>query len=155
MYYDEHDTRIVNALEYVFWDSMSVGLSDKSYDDNSIITDEGVEITSYEYTRGKWCLSYKNTSQDIKTISVPIQCYDNYYVADSSGNQIMYEKDKAARIKFSVPADSDGEVFIDYREPLLWRVSEWVSFITILFVVLVLVIKKFGKRSDDIKRAKI
>lgn len=90
-------------------------------------------------------VNIKNDSAEKKEILFPVLYYSGYRATDVSG----YEKLEVVagdngRVALTVPANYVGTVLLGYYEPLLWRITEIISVITLL-VLIVAICNQNGK----------
>ena len=79
-----------------------------------------------------------NNSDKEQEIVLPILSYDNYHVIDLkdySEFEIISERRNQNYITISVPARYEGSIKVDYKIPILWRISEWISVMTLVILI--------------------
>ena len=96
-----------------------------------LITGEGV--TAENYTREGlhsqvWC---ENTSEADSYLDVPITAYPNYHAWLEDGQETTVSIGENNRVRITIPAGYSGMVDLNYQVPVLWRVCEGVSLVTL------------------------
>ena len=79
---------------------------------------------------------YCKTGELGGSIEVPMYNYKGYQVWDEYGNDYGIYDGENRVIRFDLPADYEGKVYVDFVEPWYWRIAELISLISIIAGVL-------------------
>lgn len=77
-----------------------------------------------------YSLSYGTTRED-NTITLPVFNYPYYEVTDESGKSYTIKNGTNNRIAVEVPSDFDSNLYVRFHEPVIWRISELISILSI------------------------
>ena len=67
-------------------------------------------------------------------MTMPVFNYDNYVAYDERTGETMEISDGANHaIEVTVPANYEGTIAVEYREPFLWRIAEIISLGTFIW----------------------
>lgn len=113
------------------------------------IADEGVEIHHYEKEGTNIQLRLTNRSE-IGYVELPLLYYKGY-VALSGSDILPLGKGTNNVIRLELPAGFDGEVKVYFHEPLSWRISEIISLLTLLGIIIGLSMTALGKHIEHQK----
>jgi hypothetical protein len=124
----------IGAGEYLLYDPDSMGytisltdiLDEYHYSDVTVETGEA-EVSDYTRTGSGAVFTVTNDSEEAAEVLLPIQCYDNYYAYDESGNSLLISRGDYNKISVSVPAGYTGQVTVSYHFPYSWRAAIAVS----------------------------
>lgn len=75
-------------------------------------------------------------------LEIPRFNYPNYNVTDENNISYKVETGTNNKIKISIPASYDGRIFITYKEPWYWRLSEVISLVGMLTLIVLSLFKK-------------
>lgn len=94
---------------------------------------EGEGVTAENYTREGlhsqvWC---ENTSEEDSYLDLPVAAYSNYHAWLEDGQETAVSTGENNRIRIIIPAGYSGMVELNYQEPVLWRVCEGISLVTL------------------------
>lgn len=84
-------------------------------------------IKWYDKTDGVAHITLENTAEEEATVVLPVYDYGNYHAVDTEGTEWPLTMSEDSLLQLTVPGGYSGSVSVQYREPLLWRVSELVS----------------------------
>ena len=103
------------------------------------------QLSNYTLYKGKRSV-YCETTKECN-ITLPVFYYDNYVAFDrDTGDDFNVFRGENNCISVSVPKNYSGTILLEYQEPLIWRIAELV---TILSVVLsIICFKKTEKRNE-------
>ncbi len=109
----------------------------KDYEDfNEPSATDGVEILDWRREKGSIYVAVNNATSEEASVSVPFLCYRGYRAYDAdNGISFNTVKDGNGFVSFTVPSGYQGEVSVFYREPILWRLCELVSVLTLAGLV--------------------
>jgi hypothetical protein len=68
-------------------------------------------------------------------VVLPVLAYDNVHLTDSKGNEITWTKGHNNCVEIS-KADYTSDITVQYKEPLMWRVAEVISLVTIVGIII-------------------
>ena len=94
------------------------------------------EITAYSNQNGIF-VTCKNLGSNTALIDIPVFAYDHYHAYDrATGTELsISESPNNNRIAITLPSNYDGTVQVKYQPPILWRVCEIISGLTVLLLV--------------------
>ncbi len=97
-------------------------------DTSILLYSEDIEVTVLEKDGTRYKLFIDNESKQEESVDLPIMGYRQYAV----DNQLINTaKGENKRLRLIVPASFVGEVNVSYKEPILWRVCEFISVISL------------------------
>ena len=114
------------------------------------VTEGTATADEYKKVNGKAVLhvNNKDSKQDAK-IEAPIFAYNHYQVNElidgRTGDKMPFEKSDKNCILITVPAGYEGDLVIQFVEPLFWRISEIISLLAWLTVLCCLLYKNREK----------
>jgi len=110
-----------------------VGSNMKQYKINSSDTFNGEIIDQRRHV-----YDVQNTNEDNLAVELPIMNYENFRAYDEKTN-LEFENITSDFGRYlmtlSIPSGYSGRIVVEYIEPMMWRVSEIVSLITLLVCV--------------------
>ena len=109
-----------------------------------ILHDGEVEVQRYYTEKGISILECTNVKNEDSIIEVPILCYSNYQAIDSNGKQLEIRKGENGRIAIILPAEFSGTIKIQYTVPKLWRICEYISFLSVILLIICMLKKQKG-----------
>ena len=77
-----------------------------------------------------------NGTQEEGYVQLPLLCYPYYRTDDGEGHELETIPGDYRKLCFGVPAGYSGKVHTYFKEPVIWRLSEIISVITLVFFVL-------------------
>lgn len=90
------------------------------------------QIISYTAEQGERLLEIANPGE-AATVLIPVFAYPGYRAEDLiSHEEISYEHGDRARIALMIPQGYNGTIRVYYREPMLWRVFEFISCVSLI-----------------------
>lgn len=108
-------------------------------DRNVDASGEGIECSEFYYDKnGKYYLTINNRMAEQGYIDVPIQAYDNYHAYTNDGEELNIVIGANNKIRVLVPGYYDGEICIKYVVPVLWRLCEIISLITMCVLIFIM-----------------
>lgn len=100
---------------------------------------ESVKLSEMTHNYGKVIITCANTSNTPQDIEIPLLYYPYFQAEDiSNGDKFEVSSGNNNVIKVTIPPEYNGTLFIAFHEPLLWRVSEVMSLITILTIIIMI-----------------
>lgn len=108
------------------------------YKDTRAEGGESVKDIAFHYDKkGKYDLTYTNAGNQASYVDLPLHAYENYHAYDESCNELALELGENNTVRVPIPPLSEGSVSLEYKVPLLWRVCEIISCITVCAMILV------------------
>ena len=89
---------------------------------------------------------YVNDYHSGTMVSLPILNYKYYNVYDKNGNLINIVDSDNKRISFMLDDGYIGDIKLIYEEPMIWRLSEWISVISLICIFLCMIISFVRRR---------
>lgn len=122
------------------------GMENNAFDDDNLLYDGGITIKRFEKQKGVItieCMSGVDTEQ---AITLPLVYYP-YYKAAGDAGALTVSEDAGGnhRVAVAVPAGYEGTIRVKFAVPLLWRICEAVSGISILAAPAYAVMRKKKK----------
>lgn len=87
-------------------------------------------------------IEVKNGSHS-SSIILPIIYYKNYHAFTQNGRELTLRESDSGLVSITVPSNFNGIISIKYVEPILWKISESISLITLIGIILLYVYQKF------------
>lgn len=97
---------------------------------------ESVTVEEWHRDKGDIFVRLQNGSQETQQVEVPFLLYKGYRAVTDSGEQLPVSPGNYARVSVAVPAGYAGTIQVGFREPWYWRVSEVISLLTVIGIVL-------------------
>lgn len=114
-----------------------------------------IEVSGYGYCDGVTSFYCSNGGMD-GCVIVPLNGYDGYRAyREETSEQLCTSVNDDFRLAIFIPAGFDGKVRIEYDVPYKWRVGEFVSalsFIGLLFVVIYVKMRNLRKENRLLDR---
>ncbi len=112
---------------------------------------ETAVINSWSREKGRINLDVTNGTDDIAEVSVPFIYYRGYRAVDAATKgAIEVVKDDTGFAQLRLGAGYSGSVEVFYKEPVLWRMCEIISLLTI--IVLIVGVRLLTEEASFIKR---
>lgn len=83
-------------------------------------------------------VNVRNDAGEERQILFPVLYYGGYQASDVSGGKLETMIGDNGRVAVTVPSGYQGIVYLGYYEPVLWRMAEIVSVITLVGVIMVI-----------------
>lgn len=77
-----------------------------------------------------------NGTQAEGYVQLPLLCYPYYRTEDGYGHELETIPGDYRKLCFAVPAGYAGKVHTYFKEPVFWRLSEIISVITLIYILL-------------------
>lgn len=97
---------------------------------------KSVTVEEWHREKGDIFVSLQNASQEMQQVEVPFLLYKGYRAVTDGGEELPVSPGNFARVSVSVPAGYAGTIQVGFREPWDWRVSEVISLLTVICIVL-------------------
>ena len=75
-------------------------------------------------------------------MDVPFHYYPYYHAVDQDGNELATDITELLRLRVLLPEGSSGTVQISFEIPVLWRVGDAVSIITLCGLIALSVLSR-------------
>ncbi len=99
---------------------------------------ETAVINSWRRDNGRIYVNVTNGSADFADVAVPFIYYRGYRAFDVASNgAVEVTKDNNGFAKLRIGAGYSGEICVLYREPVLWRVCEIISLLSLIILIVV------------------
>ncbi len=136
------NTSSINTLSVGRGEYVRVGTNPE--DDNTRITHEINKGYILDMTgRGtSLTLTCSNTTAEDHEIILPRYNYKYYHLYNESGIEYTIRDGINNLMAFTLPAGYQGNIYLKYIEPWYWRVSEFLSLLTIVYLAAVQLRKK-------------
>lgn len=97
---------------------------------------ESVEVSSFEKKYLDIRFYAKNMSNEESYVDLPLVYYGGYVAKDSANSAFkVYNGGNNNVVRVDIPGQYEGEVHVYFKEPLLWRLSEAVTLISVLVCI--------------------
>ena len=91
---------------------------------------EGINAEVKTLSRTGWTMDlWIKTGNTPGIVKTPYTNYKGYIAFDKKGHEYEIMDDEYCKVAFSVPANFDGEIRVTFKEPWYWRLSELISFV--------------------------
>lgn len=114
----------------------TVGSYQEGYREELTYDAESVAVEDWHREKDEIVVRLQNGSQDVQQVEVPFILYKGYRADADSGEQLAISPGSFSRISVSVPAGYAGTIRVGFHEPWYWRVSEIISLLTVIGIVL-------------------
>ncbi len=84
-------------------------------------------------------------SNQIYKVFVPVYNYKGYHVTDASGKEYEIINGEQNHIGFELPDSFDGVITVKFRDPAIWTAALYVSAVSLLLLIILLVLKRSAK----------
>ncbi len=101
----------------------------------------GCEVVSYARIGGDWIVEVRDSSEG-SVIVFPVVYYKGYTAQTENGDKLSVMQGTDGRVMVVLPAGLNGQIKMGFKEPALWKFAETISLIAIVFVSLLLIIRK-------------
>ncbi|MGN0482435.1 MAG: hypothetical protein ACI4HI_02670 [Lachnospiraceae bacterium] len=92
--------------------------------------------------KGEQIRLHCETGEQEGAVEVPMFHYPGYHAWDDQGKEYKITDGFNNTIRITLPAEYSGDITIDFWEPVLWRVSEVISLLSVLFLAGMKIIEK-------------
>ncbi|MFI3201518.1 MAG: hypothetical protein R3Y54_08330 [Eubacteriales bacterium] len=107
-------------------------------------------VERYEQVKGDTHITIHNTSDGSVQLTIPVQHYDNFVLRDSVTEEVVdLTTSEFQCISVQVPAQYEGTLVLTYEPPIMWRITEVISFVTLIVVSVGLAYKKRGENGEN------
>lgn len=92
-------------------------------------------------------VSLTNHSDSTQQMEAPLLLYKGYHAITDSGDELVISPGESYRISVAIPANFDGTIRVEFREPWYWRICELISLIALIWLVLHPFMRKYIKKT--------
>lgn len=105
---------------------------------HKVNTNPETVVRQFTEDNGHYCLNVKNKAEIMGYADIPVLAYEHYYAHDvSTKREIKIQHlDASCRIRLVLPPEYDGAIEVKFKEPLIWRICETISFLSVVGIVL-------------------
>ena len=105
----------------------------ENFPEGKLWSGDSVEITEREKSGTHYILSCTNMSDQEQTVELPMTYYRGYEARDKqTGGQILVDSGENCRVRLTLAGNYSGTIQVEYREPVLWRIAEMISLISVV-----------------------
>ena len=79
---------------------------------------------------------YRISTNSEGYITLPILNYKGFHVSDESGNVYKIKDGAQQEISIKLPSHFNGTIYVNFIEPISWRIAEIVSVITLIVIII-------------------
>ncbi len=129
--FDINSNDIGSGEEYLIYETNIHDLNDVHVADNcqvKLIEDKGL----YK------CYSIK-VQKGSGYITIPVLNYRYYKLTSNNGEIIEIMNSDNNQISFTLPAHFDGEIVLEFCEPLFWKIADWIAVFTLIIIIYLIV----------------
>lgn len=120
------DTMVESGEEYLPVNTVSADFSE-----DNLYVGEGITVTARRRSGIRLNIDCINQSAQDQAMEVPLLYYKGYRASGrtSDGEEIKLDVDCGNNqvVRIYVPAEFDGQITVDFKEPFYWRIAEAVS----------------------------
>ena len=69
-------------------------------------------------------------------VTLPVFNYKGYHAYGSGGEEFVVDDGENCQIRITVPPNYRGNITVDFKEPLIWRISEVISLLTAALIII-------------------
>lgn len=111
------------------------GVNFETMKDKKILVsdDELISVVTIEKRGTSYTLDIANKSDEMEYIELPVMAYRQY---KSDDPVVKITRGDNKRIRLHIPGSYEGQLRVRYVEPIIWRISEIISVITFLLLVI-------------------
>ena len=120
------DTMVESGEEYLPVNTVSADFSE-----DNLYVGEGITVTARRRSGIRLNIDCVNQSAQDQAMEVPLLYYKGYRASGrtSDGEEIKLDVDCGNNqvVRIYVPAEFDGQITVDFKDPFYWRIAEEVS----------------------------
>lgn len=113
---------------------------------HNVYPDEGVTITSYQKEGTKVTIEVENSSDEEKTIGLPLLYYRGYEAEYDDGKRMDTYSGENSMVTVKVPGHYSDMIVVNYYVPWYWRAAEIFSMISVLYIVWLVIKGRFHRK---------
>lgn len=142
-----YDTEALDDNRICTEEYLPEGAEPELFIHETAVAEEGVDIISFQRDRLNIRIQCANESAQKRYIELPLVYYEGYRAQDGGGNRLAVSCGENKTVLLELPPDYVGEIFVFFREPMMWTITFWVSVIGMIGLTgKVLIVNK--KRND-------
>ena len=127
------DSYVASGEEY-----LPLGTEPEELMPESLLQEEGLEITQYQKNGTNVQFDCRNHTDETKILELPLLYYDGYeaYGVSETGKKsdINVTAGNNNAVRLLIEPDMEASVFVSFREPWYWRLSEIISLVSVLLL---------------------
>lgn len=104
--------------------------------DELTLYSDAIAVADWHRDNGAVVVSLTNNGVEPAQVEVPLLLHKGYHAISGSGEELAISQGASGRISVSVPTGFTGNFKVEFKEPWYWRVSELISVITLLCLLL-------------------
>lgn len=153
--YRVYDTYELNSMSMYSYEYLPTGTDPDEITSGLVNCSDGTILTAY-HKNGTTILCNAETGADGGTIELPLNYYKYYQCEDlNDGTKFTTEPGTNCMVKVSLPANYNGSFEVSFREPVLWRICEVISFLTVITGIALLLPKFSLKQLRTILKSQL
>lgn len=121
----------------------------ENYIDQLTYAENTISVSEWHRDKGTVIVSLTNNGDETAQIEVPLISYKGYHAITDSGDELSISQGVSGRISVSVPTGFSGSFKVEFKEPWYWRMSELISLITLLCLVLYPYVKNHVRKKQE------
>lgn len=146
LYYFEDDSAL-EMYEIIGGEYLRAGsVSGKENLNHDLGLSDGVSAKIISQNGCRYEAYCENTTETEGYVDIPMFNYKGYHAFDINGNELPIVDGRNNVIRITIPSKYSGSVVTNFREPWYWRISEGLSFIGVL--TLLMYVNGFFKKSS-------
>ena len=110
---------------------------------------DAVTVADWYRDHGAVVALLTNNGINSAQVEVPLLLHKGYHAISGSGEELAISQGASGRISVSVPAGFAGSFKVEFKEPWYWRMSELISLVTLLCLVLYPRIKNHVRKKHE------
>lgn len=134
------DTMVESGEEY-----LPVNTISSDFSEENLYVGEGIAVTGTERTGIRLKITCVNISGQEQELEVPLLYYKGYAASgrtsDGTVKKLTVESGNNQVVRIYIPAEFDGVITVDFKEPLYWRMAEVVSGLAALLTIFLAYVK--------------
>ena len=134
------DTMVESGEEY-----LPVNTISSDFSEENLYVGEALAVTGMERTGIRLNITCVNQSKQAQELEVPLLYYKGYAASgrasDGTKKKLAVESGNNQVVRIHVPAEFDGTITVDFKEPLYWRIAETVSFLAAALTIFLAYVK--------------
>lgn len=152
-YYMNNDEEVNVGNYFMTGEYLPTKVKIENLDKTKIYSNNKITVNKYNLKGEDKTIDVKNGNYN-NSIILPIIYYKNYYAFTQNGKKLSLKGNKDGLVSITIPSNFDGKIFIKYIEPTSWRISEIVSLISLIIIMLLYAYQK-SKETKNKKRLKL
>lgn len=118
-----------------------------------VTTSENVEYENYQKEGTATYLTCINNSESQGYVELPLLFYEQYVASTHTEEQLQTQYGNNHLLRVIIPPEFYGDIVVDYKRPVWWRICDIISAIAWIVVLSVLIKNKNYKELEQEKNA--